>query len=94
MTKAEIRELAMFQWGYRCAYPGCAVRETPLEAHHALLEDSKRNQRKYPLLTNSLLNIRPLCHFCHERHRNYWNISDHHADCIEKYLQGLKNGKN
>jgi len=85
------RDLAMERCGGRCEYPDCISVGT--EAHHALVNDSKCNRGQYPILLDSLFNIRILCHSCHELHRNYWIVSEHHAKCMEKYLRELKEGK-
>lgn len=92
MKDSEIRALSMDMWGHRCSWEGCTeidTPQTPLSVHHALVNDSVCNKGQYPLLVRSLFNRRPLCYRHHELHRNYWILSEHQAQCLERYLEDL-----
>ena len=102
MKISEVRELRMIMCGGICEYPGCTHYEgethehgtiVKLQMHHALITNSKQHKYRHPILKDSLINMRMVCYWCHELHRGFWGITDHHADCLEKYLQELKESK-
>lgn len=88
----EIRELIYKACNGYCQIPGCTNFGT--EFHH-IKPNSKINNKKYPLFTQSPFNAFLICQ---AHHMNYscfkWlNISDKLAEVYEQYLQSLIKGQ-
>jgi len=86
----ETYESVMNLYNYRC--DNCGTNQD-IQLHHRK-EDSKPNNKKYPLFLHSPFNLVALCggfaNNCHEKQKYRYKIPDRDCDVYEEYLRRLK----
>jgi len=72
-------------------YCGCSKEcVKPLEEFHHLVRNTKINNKKYILFTQSPMNCLGINGSCHQQKAQHLKISDKQAQVYENYLQELK----
>lgn len=61
--------------------------KTPDALHHTKVHNTKINQKRYPQLINSLLNLTPVFNSYHILNASWGKISEYNADKIERFLE-------
>ena len=82
----ETYNAVMLCYGYRC-YLCCGSER--VELHHRMPK-SKVNQKLYPLLIHSPVNLYPLCRSCHVGRKHEVAMSHTEAEMYERFLMELK----
>ena len=71
------------------AYSGyCANCHRQATGFHHRIANTKYNQKRFPLLLQSVYNAVPLCEICHREYHHKYDIPERVAEVYERYLKG------
>lgn len=82
-VKQQVYEM---QNGY-CFTIGCINK---IHSVHHKLQDTKYNEKKFPLFLNSVFNAIGLCYDCHKQKQHLYRVTEKIAEVYEEFLRKLK----
>lgn len=87
----DVKSGVMFAQNGYCRAEGCLER---IHSIHHKLQNTKPNNKKFPIFINSPMNAVGLCHFHHDNIPHVFRITPEEAVIYEAFLEGFIDGNN